>query len=59
MQFSHHSSERNGYAWLKTTIPLLVYRNAPIDIDKEELFSQGDSETAFSQAVPTDLGYAP
>lgn len=51
MQFSNHSAERNGYAWLKTAIPILVYRNAPFDINKEEFLSQGDSATAFAQAV--------
>jgi hypothetical protein len=58
MQFSYHPSERNGYAWLKTAIPILVYRNAPVDIDEEEFFSQGNPATTLSQAVRTDLGYA-
>jgi hypothetical protein len=36
MQFSHHPAERDGYAWLKTAIPILVYRHAPAYIDQKE-----------------------
>jgi hypothetical protein len=51
MQFSHHPAERNGYAWLKTAIPVLVYRHAPVDIDQEKFFSQRNPATALPQAV--------
>jgi hypothetical protein len=51
MQFSHHLAERNCYAWLKTAIPILVHRNTPVDINKEEFFSQRNSAAAFSQEV--------
>jgi hypothetical protein len=48
MQFSHHPAERDGYAWLKTAIPILVYRHAPAYIDQKEFFSQRYPATALA-----------
>jgi len=51
MQFPDHPQERNGNAWLKTAVPILVYSHAPVDIDQEKFFSQRDSATAIAQTV--------
>lgn len=58
MRTSNDIDGRDSDAWEQVATDVLVYGDAPVDDDQEDVFRSRTATPTWTQAVPTDLGDA-